>query len=129
MTTPRDDCRPDGGALEEQRFTALREARWVDAVALLHPDLRYVHASGATDDRDSYGARLLGGFYDYSGVVHSTDRVDLLPGVVLTWGTMRGRLCVGDAVKELNSATATVWTRHEWRWLLLSAQSTPIQNV
>jgi hypothetical protein len=119
MTTADD--RIDGHGLESLRFSALREARWEDAVALLHPDLRYVHANGATDDRDAYAGQLLRGFCEYSGVEHTNDRVDVLPGVVLTWGSMRGPLRAGDAVRQLDSTTVTVWARSQWQWLLLSA--------
>lgn len=111
--------------LEDRRWAALREGRWDDAVAQLHPDLRYTHASGATDTRDDYAARLRAGFYDYSGVHHTSDHTHLAGDTGIVWGTMSGSLGLGEAVKVLDSVTVTVWLRGEAGWQLLAAQSTP----
>ena len=112
--------------LEAARFEAIVEGRWDDFAAICHPELRYTHATGVVDSRDSYLDKLYNGHYDYRYIEHTVEHTSTQGGTVLLWGTMTAELRAGAQSKTINNRTLTVWVLHDDQWLLLAQQPTPI---
>ena len=112
--------------LEKRRFATIVAGDWDGFAALCDTDLRYVHASGAVDTRDSYLQKLRGGFYDYHRIDSAVDRVLVTPDVVLLHGTMSLDLRAGERELSLENILLSAWVRRDTSWLLYIHQSTGI---
>lgn len=112
--------------LESDRYDAIVRADWDRFEALCHEDLRYTHATGVVDTRESYLAKLRGGYYDYHRIDHPIEHIWASPEVVMVWGRMVARLRAGTDEKTIDNLTFSAWVRTEEGWRLIVQQPTPI---
>jgi hypothetical protein len=110
--------------LEQQRFAAIVADDWESFASLCDDDLRYVHASGTIDTRDSYLAKLRGGFYDYHEISATIDHVVVSPELALVRGTMAATLRAGEREIAINNVITAAWVNRGSTWLLVAQQST-----
>jgi hypothetical protein len=118
-----DDAHP---ALQAERARAAAlVARDPDALAvLLHPDLRYVHATGIRHDREGVLHTLQSGPRFLEVTLTPEQILDLAEGAALS-----GRLFMrlqrdGEAVIEARSWVTALWLRAAEGWRLRLFQST-----
>lgn len=119
------DLRDTIAGREAARFAAILERRWDEFEQLCHPDLRYVHATGVVDTRESYLAKLRGDHYDYRAITHDIDRIWTNERTVLVWGRMQAALRAGKVDKTIDNFVLSVWARIGEQWLLVAQQPTP----
>jgi hypothetical protein len=117
-----DDMHP---ALQAERARAAAlVARDADALAaLLHADLRYVHATGIRHDRDGYLQTLQTGPRFLEVVVTPEQILELADGAALS-GRLFMRLQRDDRVIEARSWVTALWLRTPDGWRLRLFQST-----
>ena len=108
---------------ERARAAAL-VARDADALAaLMHPDLRYVHATGIRHDRDGYLQTLRTGPRFLEVVLTPEQILDLAEGAALS-GRLFMRLQRDGDVIEARSWVTALWLRGPDGWRLRLFQST-----
>lgn len=112
--------------LEQRRFDVIVADDWDGFAALCDAELRYVHASGTVDTRDSYLTKLRGDFYDYHRIDSSIESMIVTPDLVLIRGTMSADLRAGDKEITVDNVIASAWVRREGTWLLATHQSTGV---
>lgn len=114
--------------LERRRFDAIVAGDWDGWAALCDADLRYTHASGVIDTRDSYLTKLRGGHYDYHRINSTIDTTLVTPDLALVWGTMVSDLRAGNRQISIDNVTVSAWVRRSSSWLLVAHQSTAAQS-
>jgi hypothetical protein len=117
-----DDMHP---ALQAERARAAAlVARDADALAaLLHADLRYVHATGIRHDRDGYLQTLQTGPRFLEVTLTPEQILDLAEGAALS-GRLFMRLQRDGEVIEARSWVSALWLRDVAGWRLRLFQST-----
>jgi hypothetical protein len=112
---------------ERARAAALVARDAAALAALLHPDLRYVHATGIRHDRDGYlqtlqtlqtGPRFL------EVVLTPEQMFDLAEGAALSGRLFMRLQREGEAVIEARSWVTALWLRSAGGWRLRLFQST-----
>ena len=108
---------------ERTRAGALVARDAAALAALLHPDLRYVHATGIRHDRDGYLQTLQTGPRFLEVVLTPEQILDLPEGAALS-GRLFMRLQREGEVIEARSWVTALWLRSDLGWLLRLFQST-----
>ena len=108
---------------ERTRAGALVARDAAALAALLHPDLRYVHATGIRHDRDGYLQTLQTGPRFLEVVLTPEQILDLPEGAALS-GRLFMRLQRDGEVIEARSWVTALWLRSDLGWLLRLFQST-----
>ena len=108
---------------ERARAAALVARDAAALAALLHPDLRYVHATGIRHDRDGYLQTLQTGPRFLEVVLTPEQILDLPEGAALS-GRLFMRLQRDGEVIEARSWVTALWLRSDLGWLLRLFQST-----
>ena len=108
---------------ERARAAALVACDAAALAALLHPDLRYVHATGIRHDRDGYLQTLQTGPRFLEVVLTPEQILDLPEGAALS-GRLFMRLQRDGEVIEARSWVTALWLRSDLGWLLRLFQST-----
>ena len=108
---------------ERARAAALVGRDAVALSALLHPELRYVHATGIRHDRDSYLQTLQTGPRFLEVVLTPEQTLDLAEGAALS-GRLFMRLQREGEVIEARSWVTALWLRGADGWRLRLFQST-----
>ena len=108
---------------ERARAAALVARDAAALAALLHPDLRYVHATGIRHDRDGYLQTLQTGPRFLEVVLTPEQTLDLAEGAALS-GRLFMRLQRGGEVIEARSWVTALWLRGPDGWRLRLFQST-----
>ncbi|MBV6759179.1 nuclear transport factor 2 family protein [Rhodococcus opacus] len=111
--------------LESDRYGAIVHANWDRFEELCHDDLRYTHATGVVDTRDSYLTKLRAGHYDYHSIDHPIESIWATPEFALVWGRMVARLRAGTVEKTIDNLTLSAWVRTDAGWRLIAQQPTP----
>ena len=113
-------------ALQAERARAAAVvARDPDALArLLHPELRYVHATGIRHDRDGYLRSLPTGPRFLEVLLTPDQIVDLADGAALTGRLFMRLQREGEPVIEARSWVSALWLRAAAGWQLRLFQST-----
>jgi len=108
---------------ERARAAALVARDAAALAALLHPELRYVHATGIRHDRDGYLQTLQTGPRFLEVVVTPEQILDLADGAALS-GQLFMRLQRDGEVIEARSWVTALWLRGAEGWRLRLFQST-----
>ena len=108
---------------ERARAAALVARDAAALAALLHPDLRYVHATGIRHDRDGYLQTLQTGPRFLEVVLTPEQVLDLPEGAALS-GRLFMRLQREGEVIEARSWVTALWLRGADGWRLRLFQST-----
>lgn len=124
-TVDDEQRRQTFAALDSERYDAIVEQRWDDFEQMCHPGLRYMHATGVVDTRETYLNKLRSGHYDYRTITHDIAHVCVNANTALVWGRMRADLRAGSIDKAIDNQTLTVWVSASSGWLLIAQQPTP----
>jgi hypothetical protein len=108
---------------ERARAAALVARDAAALATLLHPDLRYVHATGIRHDRDGYLQTLQTGPRFLEVVLTPEQILDLPEGAALS-GRLFMRLQREGEVIEARSWVTALWLRSAGGWRLRLFQST-----
>ena len=108
---------------EHARAAAMVARDAAALAALLHPDLRYVHATGIRHDRDGYLQTLQTGPRFLEVVLTPEQTLDLAEGAALS-GRLFMRLQREGEVIEARSWVTALWLRGADGWRLRLFQST-----
>ncbi|HEV2634877.1 MAG TPA: nuclear transport factor 2 family protein [Actinocrinis sp.] len=96
-------------AAEAARLAAMTAADTSALAELLAPQCRYVHSTGASDDRDSYLAKLADGSLRYLTVEALDVQPVNLGSTVLVLHRMRAEALVDGTPRSLHSQIVAVW--------------------
>ena len=112
--------------LEQQRCRAMLADDMPALSALLAPDLRYVHATGIVDSRDSLLAKLGTRQIVYKQLVlapvQCTQGADL--GAVA--GEMRATVLRGGEQRQIAASYLALWQLRQGQWQLAAYQGTAL---
>jgi hypothetical protein len=108
---------------ERARAAALVARDAAALAALVHPDLRYVHATGIRHDREGYLQTLQTGPRFLEVVLTPEQILDLAEGAALS-GRLFMRLQREGEVIEARSWVSALWLRGAEDWRLRLFQST-----
>lgn len=113
--------------LERQRYDAMTQGDVQALDRLLSENVYYVHSHGGRDTKATYLRSLAEGSIRYLTVDFTTEEhLVTVDSVVLT-GTMAARVQRKNTIREVRSATSSVWAKEadgQWRLQLFQATST-----
>jgi len=109
---------------ERARAAALVARDAAALAALLHPDLRYVHATGIRHDHDGYLQTLQTGPRFLEVVLTPEQTLDLAEGAALSGRLFMRLQREGEPVVEARSWVSALWLRSDAGWRLRLFQST-----
>lgn len=113
-------------ALEERRRAALLAGDLGALQALLAPDLRYTHSTGACDTRDSLLAKLAGGQIAYRQLAFTQQAVQCTADAGIVGGEMHAEVEREGALRTIAARTLAVWLRRAEGWRLAAFQGTAL---
>ncbi|MGE0311642.1 MAG: nuclear transport factor 2 family protein [Lautropia sp.] len=114
-------------ALDAERSAATLAADRSALERIIGDDLRYVHGSGADEDKAKYLERLGNGYYDYQSLKVLRRDFRVLGDVVLVNGDIDIDVIVEKTKhKRFTSRYLQVWARRAAGWQMVSWQSTPL---
>jgi len=113
---------------ENQRCAAMMANDLIALDALLDPDLRFSHATGAVDDKSQYLAKLQAGRIQYLAIDWSETHIRPFgEHAALLSGRMRSTVKVEGVEKQLDNRVLAAWTLAGSAWRLAAFQSTPLK--
>jgi hypothetical protein len=127
MNLLHEDVARAVAAADETRIAATltRDGRTLDEV--LAADLRYVHSSGADEDKPLYMKRVLSGHYAYRlNEVQSREVVFPTKDIALVNGDTFIDIDVQGEFRSLAGRFMQVWVFRKDRWQLLRFHAAPI---
>jgi ketosteroid isomerase-like protein len=119
MTSPT----PDIERLEDERYAAMLHKDIAALERLLHPDLVYMHSSGASDTKDSYIAAIRERVFDYQHIDRGDQMVKLHGPVALVFSRLKISLTVRGTPRNVDSRALAVWVADGEAWRLIALQS------
>jgi len=122
--TAQQDVAEQIRALEDRRYQAMTAGDVATLDELFAADLVYTHSDATSDSKRSYLDRLASGYFKYGPISHPETSIVVRGDCVLVFGDMRGEVHIGGQLRVLDSASLTVWSREDGRWVLLAYQPT-----
>lgn len=99
----------------------------IDKVAnIIGSSLRYVHGSGADEDRTTYLQKLRDGYYRYEVLKSKRRDFRRFGETVLVHGDLRIKVNVNGTVKEFDNRYLQVWANEGEEWRMVAWESTPM---
>ena len=114
---------------ENRRYAALLAPDLPALERLFHDRLSYAHSSGVRDTKAEYLEKIRSGYYDYSRIDHSAERVDVLGDTAVVVGRMTADLEVQGTAKTIDNLALAVWTRAGGEWQLIAYAATPLPRA
>ncbi|WP_443025598.1 nuclear transport factor 2 family protein [Sphingomonas sp. PB4P5] len=111
---------------EDERFAAVMAGDAKALAPLLHQDLRYVHSSGAVQDRAHYLAELENGTWTYRDVRRSEQNISIRGGTAIVVNRLNISVLHLGKVQEVHSTALAIWVREAVGWQLFAVQSTAL---
>ncbi len=125
----RDQIIGEIEALDAERSAATIAADRGALDRIIGEDLRYVHGSGADENKTLYLERLGNGYYDYQSLKVLQRDFRVLGDVVLVNGDIAIDVIVDKSKhKKFTSRYLQVWARRDAQWKMISWQSTPLPS-
>lgn len=112
--------------LEEQRRRAMLAGEEQALLALLAPDLRYVHSTGVAESRDSLIAKLISGQIAYQHLCFDKLTVNPVQDGGVVSGEMRTQVRRAGELRDIATCYLALWLRREGVWQLAAFQGTPL---
>jgi hypothetical protein len=113
--------------VEQQRCAAMLAHDLTALDELLDPDLQFHHATGQTDAKPGYLAKVAAGRIRYVAIRWMDDRVTSLGAdAAMLTGRMVTDVVVDGIDKRLDNRVIAVWRRPEGGWQMVGFQSTPL---
>jgi ketosteroid isomerase-like protein len=113
--------------LEDERYAAMLTKDVAALERLLHPDLVYMHSSGASDSKDSYVKAIGDRTFDYKQIDRSEQVVKVAGPVALVFSRLKMRLTAHGAPRNVDSRALAVWVQDggdaAGAWRLIALQS------
>jgi Domain of unknown function (DUF4440) len=94
--------------MERRRYEAMRQADITVLREVLDDQLVYAHSTAATDDKESYLAKVEAGVFRYESIAIEKQSILLLSDVALLRGRMRARGC--------STVRLSLWITASWPW-------------
>jgi len=113
--------------MERRRYEAMRQADITVLREVLDDQLVYAHSTAATDDKESYLAKVEAGVFRYGSIAIEEQSILLLSDVALLRGRMRARGLLNGSPLSLDNRFLAVVRNSGGRWRLLSYQPTPVR--
>ncbi len=114
-------------AAEQARCAAMLAGDNAALDAVLDPQLRFHHATGAVDDKPAYLAKMAAGRIVYTGIDWPEGLVTPLgPDAAMLTGRMTTGVRVEGVDKVLNNRVIAVWRFGDGAWRMVAFQSTPM---
>lgn len=120
-----EDKRADAlTAADSERVAAMKSADREKLAAILSDDLRYAHASGTVDTKQSFTEALASGKTKYLGIEYDERTFTFpAPGVALMTGRARVRVANASGENDMLLGFLGVWREENGRWRFLAWQS------
>jgi ketosteroid isomerase-like protein len=114
--------------MERRRYEAMRQADIAVLREVPDDQLVYAHSNAATDDKESYLAKVQAGVFRYESISIEEEQSTLQLGdVALLRGRMRARGLLNGSPLSLDNRFLAVVRNSGGRWRLLSYQPTPVR--
>ncbi|CAN7675984.1 nuclear transport factor 2 family protein [Pseudorhodoferax sp. LjRoot39] len=113
-------------ALEERRRAAMLAGDLGALRALLAPDLRYTHSTGACDTRDSLLAMLAGGQIAYRQLAFTPLAVQCTADADTVSGEMHAEVLRDGVPRGVAARYLAVWLQRAGVWQLAAFQGTAL---
>jgi ketosteroid isomerase-like protein len=113
--------------MERRRYEAMRQADIAVLREVLDDQLVYAHSNAATDDKESYLAKVQAGVFRYESISIEEQSTLQLGDVALLRGRMRARGLLNDTPLILDNRFLAVVRNSGGQWRLLSYQPTPVR--
>lgn len=115
-------------AAEQQRCAAMLANDAAALDALLDRRLSFSHATGQTDGKAAYLAKMAAGRIVYVSIDWQDAKVIVLaPGAALLTGRMINQVTVESVPKRLDNRVLAAWVQDGADWRLVAFQSTPLK--
>lgn len=126
--TGRPAAREDVRDVNGTRFRAMVQNDLEHLAALLAEDLVYVHTDGAVESKAEFLQRLRSGALRYRSIEPTDVRVRTFGKTAVVTGRSQMAVTIAGADRELAIRYTAVYVVRGDRWLLVSWQSTRIQE-
>jgi len=113
--------------MERRRYEAMRQADIAVLREVLDDQLVYAHSNSATDDKESYLAKVQAGYFRYESIAIEEQSILVLSDVALLRGLMRARGLLNGSPLTLDNRFLAVVRNSGGQWRLLSYQPTPVR--
>jgi len=113
--------------MERHRYEAMRQADIAVLREVLDDLLVYAHSNSATDDKESYLAKVQAGYFRYESISIEEQGTLVLSDVALLRGRMRARGLLNGSPLILDNRFLAVVRNSGGQWRLLSYQPTPVR--
>lgn len=113
-------------ALEERRRTAMLAGDIAALQALLAPDLRYTHSTGASDTQRSLLAKLAGGQIAYRQLAFTQLAVQCTADAGTVAGEMHAEVLRDGLPRSVAACYLAVWLQRAGAWQLAAFQGTAL---
>lgn len=112
--------------MERRRYEAMRQADIAVLREVLDDLLVCAHSNSATDDKESYLAKVQAGYFRYESISIEEQGTLVLSDVALLRGRMRARGLLNGSPLILDNRFLAVVRNSGGQWRLLSYQPTPV---
>jgi hypothetical protein len=113
--------------VERRRYEAMRQADIAVLRDVLDDLLIYAHSNSATDDKESYLAKVQSGYFRYESISIEEQSTLVLSDVALLRGRMRALGLLNGSPLTLDNRFLAVVRHSGGQWRLLSYQPTPVK--
>jgi hypothetical protein len=113
--------------MERRRYEAMKQADIAVLREVLDDLLVYAHSNSATDDKQSYLAKVQAGYFRYESISIEEQSTLVLSDVALLRGRMRARGLLNGSPLILDNRFLAVVRNSGGQWRLLSYQPTPVR--
>jgi Domain of unknown function (DUF4440) len=112
--------------VERRRYEAMKQADIAVLREVLDDLLVYAHSNSATDDKESYLAKVRAGYFRYESIAIEEQSTLVLSDVALLRGRMKARGLLNGSPLNLDNRFLAVVRSSKGQWRLLSYQPTPV---
>jgi hypothetical protein len=113
--------------MERRRYEAMKQADIAVLREVLDDRLVYAHSNAATDNKESYLAKVQAGHFRYESIAVDEQSTLMLSDVALLRGRMRAVGLLGGSRLTLDNRFLAVVRNVGGEWRLLSYQPTPVK--
>ena len=109
---------------ERRRVDALLAGDSDVLAAVTHPELTYIHSTGATDTFESYLRKFRDGVFVYNRIDQRINKISMHGDVGVVFCDTEADVTAGDELKHLTLVSLAAWARAGESWKLLAYQVT-----
>lgn len=113
--------------MERRRYEAMKQADIAVLREVLDDLLVYAHSNSATDDKESYLAKVQAGYFRYESISIDEQSTLVLSDLALLRGRMRAVGLLNGSRLMLDNRFLAVVRNAGGQWRLLSYQPTPVK--